>query len=277
MAGPSYIALDSEVVPLDRAVPLTDNPHHGDVVAVARSFARFGQRKQIVLRRIDDYIGEIEAGNTSYAAVQLLHDMAGRLQAAEGKPRVWQRTVNDVRAQLGEEATDALLATVDELGESAWSQIHVTWVEEEAEEGLAFAATDNHTARLGHDDPEAMRRLTERVAATEAALVHLFTLAPDPLPTAGDPPPEPPGPSAAPSGSAGAAGLSRDPLEASAQRTLAFTMSMGDYHWTAAHIGNLRRDWDLPDDTQVILRLISDAVGATPPGLVASPAGEDDL
>lgn len=280
MAGPSYIAQDSEIVALDRAVPLADNPRHGDVMACARSFARFGQRKPIVLRRLDPAggLGEIEAGNTSYAAVVMLNDMAASLTKATTATR--RKILNGIRSKLGEEATDALHQTVEEHGPDAWSQILVTWIDEELEEGLAFAATDNHTARLGHDDPEALRRLTDRVAAVEAGLLELFTVAPDPLPPP-EPDPQPPQDRPARlSGSNGTSGRSRDPMEATALRTMAFTMNLADYAWVQAHVGNLRRDWDLPDDTQVILRLVADRVGARPPGMVhvaADETDEDDL
>lgn len=272
MAGPSYIAHSTEIVPLGRAVPLQGNPHQGDVVAVARSLARFGQRKPIVLRRLEDGRGEIEAGNTTYRAACLLNDLAARL----AKNPTSKRAQLKLRETLGSEAAAALQATVDEHGDGAWSGIAVTWVDEPAEVGLAFAATDNFTARLGQDDPQALAALTDRVAALEQGLVGLFTAAPDPLPQF-DPDPAPP-----PSRDRPALRPERpqpptgDPLEASAQRTLTFPVSLADFAWVQAHMGNLRRDWDLPDDSQVLLRLVGQQVGAHPPGLIDVAAAEDD-
>jgi hypothetical protein len=44
--------------PVDRLTPLPENPRQGDVEAVARSYATFGQRKPIVARHEGiDYCG----------------------------------------------------------------------------------------------------------------------------------------------------------------------------------------------------------------------------
>ena len=183
-----------------------------------------------------------------------------------------------MRETLGSEAADALKATVDELGDQAWASVQVTWIDEDPAVGLAYAATDNYTARLGADDPVALAALTERVAALEEGLVGLFTAAPDPLPRLDPDPAPPPPPRDRPAlRPERPAPPTSDPLEASAQRTLTFPVSLADFAWVQAHMGNLRRDWDLPDDSQVLLRLVGNAVGANPPGLIDVAAGDDDL
>ena len=53
--------------PVDALTPLPGNPRHGDVEAVARSYATFGQRKPIVARREGDG-GIVIAGNHQLAA-----------------------------------------------------------------------------------------------------------------------------------------------------------------------------------------------------------------
>jgi ParB-like chromosome segregation protein Spo0J len=60
-------------VDIGRLDPLDGNPRRGDVDAVARSYAEFGQRKPIVARRVGDTgRGEIIAGNTQLAAARQL-------------------------------------------------------------------------------------------------------------------------------------------------------------------------------------------------------------
>lgn len=56
--------------PVDRLTPLPGNPRHGDVDAVARSYATFGQRKPIVARREGEG-GIVIAGNHQLAAARL--------------------------------------------------------------------------------------------------------------------------------------------------------------------------------------------------------------
>jgi site-specific DNA-methyltransferase (adenine-specific) len=57
--------------PINRLTPLPDNPRQGDVGAVARSYATFGQRKPIVARHEGDR-GIVIAGNHQLAAAQQL-------------------------------------------------------------------------------------------------------------------------------------------------------------------------------------------------------------
>ncbi len=63
--------LERLAFPVDRLTPRPDNPRHGDVAAVARSYATFGQRKAIVARREGDG-GIVIAGNRQLAAAQQL-------------------------------------------------------------------------------------------------------------------------------------------------------------------------------------------------------------
>jgi ParB-like chromosome segregation protein Spo0J len=67
------IAADLEglAFPVDRLTPLPDNPRRGDVQAVARSYATFGQRKPIVARREGEG-GIVIAGNHQLAAAEEL-------------------------------------------------------------------------------------------------------------------------------------------------------------------------------------------------------------
>jgi hypothetical protein len=59
-------------VPVDDLVHLEGNPRRGDVDAVARSYARFGQRKPIVARRREDGTSEVIDGNHQLAAARSL-------------------------------------------------------------------------------------------------------------------------------------------------------------------------------------------------------------
>jgi hypothetical protein len=65
-------ALRPFAVPLDDLVHLDGNPRRGDVDAVARSYATFGQRKPIVVRRHSDGTGEVIDGNHQLVAARTL-------------------------------------------------------------------------------------------------------------------------------------------------------------------------------------------------------------
>lgn len=69
-------ALQPLLVPVERLSNLEGNPRVGDVDAVMRSYARFGQRKPIVARRRSEYgqpdAGEVIAGNHQLEAARRL-------------------------------------------------------------------------------------------------------------------------------------------------------------------------------------------------------------
>lgn len=117
----------SLAVPLDDLKLLPGNPHKGDVEAVAASYKRFGQQKPIVVMRdpADDK-GTILAGNTQYKAARLL----GWTHIAAS----WQDSVEDDP-------------------EEGWDE----------NEAVGFAVTDNHTAELGEDDPEALMAMLDKI------------------------------------------------------------------------------------------------------------------
>lgn len=62
-------ALKPLAVDIDTLTPLPGNPRHGDIAAVKRSYAAFGQRKPIVARRADRVV---LAGNHQLAAAKAL-------------------------------------------------------------------------------------------------------------------------------------------------------------------------------------------------------------
>lgn len=63
--------LEHLAFPVEKLTPLPGNPRRGDVAAVARSYATFGQRKPIVARHEGDG-GIVIAGNHQLAATQKL-------------------------------------------------------------------------------------------------------------------------------------------------------------------------------------------------------------
>ena len=63
--------LEGLAFPVDKLTALPDNPRRGDVQAVARSYATFGQRKPIVARHEGDG-GIVIAGNHQLAAAKEL-------------------------------------------------------------------------------------------------------------------------------------------------------------------------------------------------------------
>lgn len=81
--------LEHLAFPVDRLTPLPGNPRKGDVEAVARSYATFGQRKPIVARR-EGGGGIVIAGNHQLAAAQQLgwaHIAVGGLTTMTSPPR----------------------------------------------------------------------------------------------------------------------------------------------------------------------------------------------
>lgn len=59
-----------ERVPIDAVQPYPDNPHKGDVEGVAKSLARYGQWRQILIQRSTGYI---VAGNTTWKSAKRLN------------------------------------------------------------------------------------------------------------------------------------------------------------------------------------------------------------
>lgn len=103
------------VVPIARLRPLPGNPNRGDVAAVARSLAQFGQRKPVVARLSDDVV---TAGNTTLLAAR---DELGWNELAvvfvdddEATSVAWALADNRT-AQLGSTNSPALLAFIDAI------------------------------------------------------------------------------------------------------------------------------------------------------------------
>lgn len=69
--GTIVAALHPLAYPLDQLDELPGNPRRGDVEAVARSYATFGQRKPVVARKVGDR-GVVIAGNHQMAAARRL-------------------------------------------------------------------------------------------------------------------------------------------------------------------------------------------------------------
>lgn len=278
---PAWIEQQTELVNHDQVIHLPDNPHKGDVIGIARSFARFGQRKPIVLRRLDNGKGEITAGNSSFRAVQLLRGHAQTI--TDAGPGAREHAILDCRQQLGSEACEALLEHLDQ-DRDAWTRILAVWVDEEPEEGQAFALADNNTARLGSDDPALLLAMLRRIEQTEPALLEAASyttadlkdltadhtdpppaLPPDPLPDLGTVTTPPPNPE-----------QRRNDWEASSIRSIVLPFDMTLFHWVTAHLGGLRRDMDVASNAEVIVKLIEDRVDATAPNTPTTTHNDDD-
>ena len=117
MDDPAKIAegLAALAGPIDAAAPNPTNPNVGDVPAVARSLARFGQRRPVVANRTS---GLIEAGHTLHAAAESL----GWQTVA------WLWVDDDPAAELGYALADNRtrdLAVYDPGGLAAWvTELH---------------------------------------------------------------------------------------------------------------------------------------------------------
>jgi ParB family chromosome partitioning protein len=102
-------------------------------------------------------------GNPHHGDVEAL--MRSRDRFGQRRPLIARR---DGDADAGEViAGNHGLEAARRLG---WSHIAVAWVDDDRATALAFAAADNRTAQLGHDDPEAMAALLMTVRASDADL-----------------------------------------------------------------------------------------------------------
>lgn len=257
--APSYIHTDHELVDLDdnRLRQLPNNPNHGDLVATARSLARFGLRDPLVVRRTGGNRGEIEAGNTRFDAARMLRSHVQAIVNAKGRRK--PEAVLTARQQLGQEAAQALLATIEQEGPSAWSHVAVLWVDEEPEEGMAFALASNRTARLGHDDPTLLADMLDQIAKAEAGLLETIGYDDPPPPPDDDHPPEPAAPPAR------TTTTSRDEYDATATRTLALPMNIAVHAWVTAQLAGIRRHQGFETDTDALVWILEHHVGGTAP------------
>jgi len=133
VVGPRH-GIVADLLPL--AVPIVNlsehpsNPRHGDVAAIARSFAVFGQRKPLVARRtgsdVDgNPVGVITAGN------------------------------------------HGLKAARDEL---AWSHVAVVFTDDDETTAAAFGLADNHVAELGGYDDTLLAEQLSLVSVSDELL-----------------------------------------------------------------------------------------------------------
>lgn len=102
-------------VELTRLESMKNNPRRGDVEAVMKSYEKFGQRKPIVARvtgrdKADQPVGEVIAGNHQLMAAR----------------------------------------------EMGWTEIAVVWVEDDDATAAAYAIADNRIGQLGEWDVETL-------------------------------------------------------------------------------------------------------------------------
>jgi ParB-like chromosome segregation protein Spo0J len=114
MIAPDLAALATPIADLK---PLPGNPRKGNVDAVARSLARFGQRKPIVCRPD----GTIIAGNHTWQAARKLGwDEIAVVRVADDDEEAFAFALADNRtAELGGYDTDALAAMLAEVAHDA--------------------------------------------------------------------------------------------------------------------------------------------------------------
>ena len=108
--------LEPLATPVGDLKPLPGNPRRGDVDAVARSLARFGQRKPIVVRTD----GTIIAGNHTWmAAKKLGWDEIAAVRVADDDTEAFAFALADNRtAELGGYDPDALAEMLNEVAGS---------------------------------------------------------------------------------------------------------------------------------------------------------------
>lgn len=278
--APTYLHTDTELVDLDddRLRKLPNNPNRGDVIAAAKSLARFGQRDPLVVRRLHGNRGEIEAGNHRLDAVHLLR---GHVKAITGnKGRKKAQAALDARQQLGQEAAERLMDDIEHHGDQAWSQVTVLWVDDDEDEGLAYALASNRTARLGHDDPELLVGMLKQIAAHERGLIEAAGYTDHDLHPVEQDPANPTDPDPPPPRERTTSALPRqdDEHDATSTRTLVLPMNVAVHAWTTSQLAQLRRHHGFDTDTHVLVWLLEQATGGTAPrdspGLHAQPTEE---
>lgn len=128
-------------VPVVSLTPLPGNPRRGDVAAVARSLAKFGQRKPIVV----DAAGVVIAGNHTLQAAQSLgwESIAAVVVDDDDKTAKAFALADNRTGDLGSYDNDALLALLTEVAQEDWDLI------------LASGYTEDDIKRLANTRDEA--------------------------------------------------------------------------------------------------------------------------
>lgn len=111
-----HAALEHLAVPVDSLKELPGNPRKGDVDAVARSLARFGQRKPIIVRESDR---TITAGNHTWLAAQLLGwtEIAALVLDDDEATSAAFALADNRTSELGTYDDRALLELIEKVGE----------------------------------------------------------------------------------------------------------------------------------------------------------------
>lgn len=117
MNGKYAAGLEKLLVPLEKLQQDPDNPRRGDVAAVAKSYATFGQRKPIVVRKEEDGTGTVIAGNHQFAAAKTLGwDKIAVVWVEEDAETSRAFALADNRTHdIGVYDTEALIALIEEV------------------------------------------------------------------------------------------------------------------------------------------------------------------
>ena len=140
---PSLLSLAFDV---DRLQPLPGNPRRGDVDAIARSYARFGQRKPIVARGNPDDGGTVLAGNHQLAAaIELGWPQIAVVFVTDDDEHAAAYALADNRtAELGDYDRDALTALIAQVASDDELLMATGWTEADVAKMLpAFAPTED--------------------------------------------------------------------------------------------------------------------------------------
>ena len=147
--------LESLAVPVDSLTPLPGNPRQGNVEAVSRSLARFGQRKPIVV----DADGTIVAGNHTYAAaVKLGWDTIAAVRVDDDDVTARAFALADNRTgDLGSYDNDLLLDMLYEVRDYADLLDAAGYTSEDIDallpESPDFEPIDGEAPRLDEKEP----------------------------------------------------------------------------------------------------------------------------
>lgn len=210
-------------VSVDGLIAASNNPRVGDVEAIKKSYERFGQRKPIVVSR---ETSEIVAGNHQYMAAL-------------------------------------------ELG---WKEIAVVWVDDDPETQIAYSIADNRIGQLGEWDVSALIGAFDLLEAADLeaagfkdidvedfrALAEEKSMSAPAVTINGD------AHGRGEPGAGAAEAVSVDDFleryAARATRGIILYYGPADYDLAMQRLDELSKRWDLADNSEVVLKLIGDAI-----------------
>lgn len=228
------------------------NPRKGDVGAIASSLRAHDQYKPITVN-IGTHTGranEVLAGNHTLMAIR---DLA-------------ERYPDDER----------------------WSSVLVHWVDVDDDMTNRIVVADNQTGHLGGFDTSELAALIDNIGTdieslgfTDADIADLHAMIEETVPDFGNDPfgdgEKPATPRTGPDGLINSKDVNqnKDEYADSATRMIILNLPIAQFVWAQKHLGELRAERELPSNSDLLLALITELTGDTPPAADAEPPAEE--